>query len=62
MTWPDIDHQRRVRSQNVAQIVHVAGTADAKLQHPEILLAVHFQNGQGQADLIVQIAKILACA
>ena len=53
-----IENERKVGPQHRAQIVHVAGLADACFHNPEIFIAVCIQDGPGHADLIIVVQGV----
>ena len=53
-----VENQPQIRTQHRAQSIHVAGVADARLQHPKIFLPVRGQHGAGHADLVVVVQGV----
>ncbi len=56
MALADIGHHADVRPGHLAQAVHLPKVADAHLHHGQLMLPADAQQGQGHADLIVEIA------
>ena len=55
MARAGVEHDGEVRLHDGAELVHVAGVADAGLHDPEALVALRCQHGHGHAYLVVVV-------
>ena len=58
---PYIGHNHGVGACHLCQAVHFAKVADAHFQHRQLVIASQAENGDGQAEFVVEIAFGFEC-